>query len=103
MAQSNELHPGLAAENSAQSLNQMIRWVMTKEEHCSKIITLVSEYCLCQRVKKEVFANDVEYVDALKAHHALMQAAMKCKQSVDPATADALDHAIESFAKMYTK
>ncbi len=50
-----------------------------------------------------MFANDAEYVDALKAHHALMQAAMKCKQSVDPATADALDHAIESFAKMYTK
>jgi len=76
---------------------------MTKEEHAAKIIKLVSEYCLCQRVKKEVFAEDKDYIDALKAHHAVMQAAMKCKQSVDPTTADALDHAIGDFAKMYTK
>eukprot|EP00804_Cyclotella_cryptica_P009553 CCRYP_006252-RC/>CCRYP_006252-RC protein AED:0.49 eAED:0.50 QI:0/-1/0/1/-1/0/1/0/76 len=76
---------------------------MTKEEHASKIIKLVSEYCLCQRVKKEIFASESDYVDALKAHHAVMQAAMKCKQSVDPASADALDHAIGDFAKMYTK
>uniref|UniRef100_A0A7S2LQS2 Ubiquitin-like domain-containing protein n=1 Tax=Skeletonema marinoi TaxID=267567 RepID=A0A7S2LQS2_9STRA len=103
MVQSNELHAGLAAESSAQSLNQMMRWVMTKEEHAKKIISLVSEYCLCQRVKKEVFSCDKDYVDALKAHHAVMQAAMKAKQSVDTAAADALDHAIGDFAKMYIK
>mmetsp|Transcript_16272 Transcript_16272/g.25343 ORF Transcript_16272/g.25343 Transcript_16272/m.25343 type:complete len:209 (+) Transcript_16272:81-707(+) len=103
MVQSNELHSGLGAETSAQSLNQMMRWVMTKEEHAKKIISLISEYCLCQRVKKEVFACDKDYVDALKAHHAVMQAAMKAKQSVDTATADALDHAIGDFAKMYIK
>eukprot|EP00579_Thalassiosira_antarctica_P008244 CAMPEP_0201880530 /NCGR_PEP_ID=MMETSP0902-20130614/11077_1 /ASSEMBLY_ACC=CAM_ASM_000551 /TAXON_ID=420261 /ORGANISM="Thalassiosira antarctica, Strain CCMP982" /LENGTH=284 /DNA_ID=CAMNT_0048408543 /DNA_START=165 /DNA_END=1019 /DNA_ORIENTATION=+ len=103
MVQSNDLHSGLAAESSATALNQMIRWVMTKEEHCSKIITTVSEYCLCQRVKKDVFKNDKDYTDALKAHHAVMQAAMKCKQSADPAAADALDHAIGDFEKMYTK
>ncbi|EJK68681.1 hypothetical protein THAOC_10112 [Thalassiosira oceanica] len=103
MVQSNDLHTGLGAANSAQELNQMIRWVMTKEEHAKKIITQISEYCLCQRVKKDVFANDAEYVEALKAHHAVMQAAMKCKQSVDPAAVDALDSAIELFAKMYSK
>ena len=103
MVQSNELHSGLAAETSAQSLNQMMRWIMTKEEHCKKIITIVSEYCLCQRVKKEVFDCDQDYVDALKAHHAVMQAAMKAKQSVDTAAADTLDHAIGDFAKMYIK
>jgi len=101
MVQSSELHAGLVAQTSPQSLNQMIRWVMTKEEHCTKIITAISEYCLCQRVKKEVFASDADYVDALKAHHAVMQKAVKCKQSVDPADADALDHAIADFSKMY--
>merc|ERR1711879_676344 len=68
------------AESSAQNFNQMIRWVNTKEEHACKIITLISEYCLCQRVKKDIFPSDVEYVQALKAHHAVMQAAMKAKQ-----------------------
>mmetsp|Transcript_18510 Transcript_18510/g.44548 ORF Transcript_18510/g.44548 Transcript_18510/m.44548 type:complete len:105 (-) Transcript_18510:209-523(-) len=103
MVQSGELHSGLAAESSAQSLNQMIRWVMTKEEHCKKIITTVSEYCLCQRVKKDVFKSDKDYTEALIAHHAVMQAAMKCKQSVDTAAVDALDKAIDLFSKMYIK
>jgi ubiquitin-small subunit ribosomal protein S27Ae len=82
--------------------NQMIRWVMTKEDHCDKIITDVAHYCLCQRVKPEVFATPNDYVEALKAHHYVMQAAMKCKQQVDTSFCDALDHALEDMAKMYT-
>mmetsp|Transcript_3785 Transcript_3785/g.6690 ORF Transcript_3785/g.6690 Transcript_3785/m.6690 type:complete len:285 (+) Transcript_3785:67-921(+) len=88
--------------HTAHTLNQMMRWVMTKEEHCGKIITTISEYCLCQRVKKDgVFANEKDYTEALIAHHAVMQCAMKAKQSVDTAAADALDNAIIQFAKMY--
>ena len=87
------------------ALNQSTRWVMTKEEHCGKIISKVAEYGLCQRVKNDgtVFASPEDYVDALKAHHAVMQAAMKAKQTVDVAGADALDHAVADFAKMYVK
>ena len=99
MVQCTELQAG---ENSAQSLNQMVRWINTKEEHASKIITLVSEYCLCQRVKKAEM-EEKDYVEVLKAHHAVMVAAMKSKQTVDVAAADALDHAIGDFGKMYTK
>ena len=99
MMQSKDLH----ATGDLQSMNQIIRWINTKEDHCAKIITTISEYCLCQRVKKDVFASDGDYVDALKAHHAVMQCAMKAKQTVDPAACDALDHAIADFAKMYTK
>lgn len=99
MMQSKDLH----ATGDLQSLNQIVRWINTKEDHCAKIIAAISEYCLCQRVKKEVFSSDGDYVDALKAHHAVMQAAMKAKQTVDPAACDALDHAIADFAKMYIK
>ena len=78
-----------------QKFNQATRWVNTKEEHCGKIISLISEYCLCQRVKvigdpKCPFASEQDYIDALKAHHVAMAAAVKCKQSTDPAAADAL-------------
>ena len=87
------------------ALNQSTRWVMTKEEHCGKIISRVAEYGLCQRVKNDgtVFASPEDYVEALKSHHAVMQAAMKAKQTVDVAGADALDHAVADFAKMYVK
>lgn len=97
-----ELH-GTNGGPSAVEMNQLIRWSNTKEEHAKKIISIVSEYCLCQRVKKEVFATDKDYVDALKAHHAVMQCAMKAKQSVDGAVVDKLEHAVADFAKMYIK
>jgi len=99
MVESKDLH----AAGGLQELNQLIRWINTKEDHCAKIIKAVSEYCLCQRVKKEVFASDADYIEALKAHHAVMQFAMKAKQSVDPAACDALDRALGDMAKMYIK
>ena len=98
MVQIAELEKG---GTSAQDLNQIVRWINTKEEHACKIITTVSEYCLCQRVKKEIFASEADYADALKAHHAVMQAAMKCKQTVDVAAAHGLEHAVGDFEKMY--
>jgi len=94
----------LGKDMNPQNFNQMTRWCNTKEEHCGKIITTVAEYCLCQRVKPSgVFATQQDYVDALLAHHALMQNAMKAKQSVDVAACDALEHSVDEFAKMYTK
>ena len=99
--QSLELHA--TAGSDALAMNQMTRWLLTKEEHANKIIHLVAEYCLCQRVKTEIFATDEEYVQALKAHHAVMQCAMKTKQQMNTAACDALDKAIEEFAKMYIK
>ena len=57
----------LSATMTALNINQITRWVNTKEEHASKIISLMSEYCLCQRVKpvsdpKTPFASEAEYV-----------------------------------------
>merc|ERR1712139_355561 len=102
MVQINELSGDLNAQN----INQITRWVNTKEEHASKIITLVSEYCLCQRVKpvtdpKTPFKSEADYIAALQAHHAVMAAAVKCKQTVDPANADALESAASDCCKMY--
>merc|ERR1712188_14360 len=102
MVQINELSGSMTALN----INQMTRWINTKEEHCGKIITLMSEYCLCQRVKpvsdpKTPFKSEADYIAALQAHHAVMTAAVKCKQTVDPANADALEAKATEMAKMY--
>lgn len=99
MAQSVTLHA--TCNTDILAMNQMVRWINVKEEHASKIITMVSEYCLCQRVKKEAFATEKDYFDALAAHHNVMQMAMKSKQSMDVTACDALDHAIADMAKMY--
>jgi ubiquitin len=103
MVQINELS---ATALTAQSINQITRWVNTKEEHAKKIIDLMSNYCLCQRVKPvgapgSPFTNDKDFMDALKAHHGVMVTAMKAKQTVDVAACDALEHACDDMAKMY--
>jgi len=100
MVQSKDLHATLASDLLA--MNQMVRWINVKEEHCAKIITTVSEYALCQRVKREAFSTQQDFVDAVLAHHKVLVAAMKAKQQMDTAACDALDHAIEDMAKMYT-
>ena len=47
------------------------------EEHAGKIVSLMSEYCLCQRVKppsdpKSPFTSDADYIAALQVPcHAL--------------------------------
>jgi small subunit ribosomal protein S27Ae len=86
---------------TSQNLNQIVRWINTKEDHCNKIITTISEYCLCQRVKKELFKDEKDYTEALKAHHFAMQSAMKAKQNVTLSFCDALDHDIGDVCKMY--
>ncbi len=95
-----ELHQSIGSDLI--SMNQIVRWINTKEEHCNKIISLVSEYCLCQRVKRINFKSDAEYLEVLKVHHTAMQAAMKAKQSMDESDCIALEHAVENLAKMYT-
>ena len=96
----------LSSATTPLAFNQMTRWVNNKESHAEKIITAVSEYSLCQRVKPfgtpgSPFASQEDYVDALLAHHAVMTAAMKAKQNVDASFAEALDHAIDDVSKMY--
>ena len=99
MLQINEL----SAAGTALALNQSTRWMLAKEDAAGNIITIVSEYMLCQRVKKELFEKNEEYLEALAAHHGVLAAAVKTKQVVDAAACDALDHAITHLAPMYTK
>mmetsp|Transcript_15922 Transcript_15922/g.25342 ORF Transcript_15922/g.25342 Transcript_15922/m.25342 type:complete len:201 (+) Transcript_15922:54-656(+) len=98
----------LTAQQYAQNMNQITRWVNTKELHADKIISLISEYCLCQRVKLpgspgSPFQSESDYIQALQAHHKVMLAAVATKQSVDLDVCHALEHAVADFSKMYTQ
>lgn len=94
----------LSGQHAAQAFNQAARWVTTKEEHASNIISIVSEYFLTQKVKPVAPGADGydTYLKTLADHHAVMVAAMKTKQSADPDTAVNLNAAIDALAKHYT-
>lgn len=87
----------LAGKSDAQSQNQLIRWVNTKEDHAKHTQHTIAQYFMAQRIKP----SQATYVDRLKASHAVMTAAMKCKQTVDVAAADKLKAAILAFHKVY--
>mmetsp|Transcript_34010 Transcript_34010/g.78879 ORF Transcript_34010/g.78879 Transcript_34010/m.78879 type:complete len:106 (-) Transcript_34010:145-462(-) len=98
VAQMQDLHRA----GKLQDLHQMVRWISTKEEHASKIMTVVAEYFLAQKVKKELLSEH-DYHEVLALHHAVMVAAMKSKQSSDMAAVDALDAAIQKLKPVYDK
>lgn len=87
----------LAGQHDPQSLNQLVRWVMNKEEHAQMIISTISDYFLTQRVK----ASQDDYAERLQKHHAVIVAAMKAKQNSDMQMAMDLKDAINGIAPYY--
>ncbi len=95
----------LAGKTDAQSMNQLIRWVNTKEEHATHTMDTIGQYFMAQRIKVPAAGDEAaakRYVSLLSAAHRVSVAAMKCKQSVDPANAAALSTAISTLQKIYT-
>jgi len=93
IAQINEL----ASKSDALSKNQLTRWVNTKEDHATNTQKIIAEYFMTQRIKP----GSDNYMKKLSAAHQVMVAAMKCKQTVDPASAKALQRSIHAFYEAY--
>ncbi|MGY8768189.1 MAG: superoxide dismutase [Ni] [Pirellulales bacterium] len=87
----------LSGKHDPQSLNQLIRWVTTKEAHASNAQKVIGDYFMAQRIK----ADSEKYTVQLKAAHKIIVTAMKSKQSADPETAKALQSAIYEFYEAY--
>ena len=93
----------LAGKPDAQSVNQAVRWVNTKESHATNTQHIVAQYFMTQRIKPGTdAAGQAAYVKKLTAAHTVMVAAMKTKQSTDPAASAALREAILDLYRAYT-
>lgn len=87
----------LSEKEDALSHNQLARWVVTKEDHAGNIQNIIAQYFLAQRIKPDA----ENYTKQLTSAHAVIIAAMKCKQNVDPATAEALKKSILDLYRAY--
>ena len=87
----------LADRSDALSKNQLTRWVNTKEDHASNIQKVIADYFMTQRLKPGAEG----LVKKLTGAHSVMVAAMKCKQTVDPEAAKALQQSIYAFYEAY--
>lgn len=77
--------------------NQLIRWVMNKEDHADQFQEIVSQYFLTQRIK----AGHGDYQAKLEVLHQLLVYAMKCKQTTDLANTAKLKELVAEFDKLY--
>ena len=95
----------LSGKSDAQSLNQAVRWINTKELHATNIQRTVGDYFLTQKVK-EVPKGDAhypQYLESLALHHAVLRDAMRAKQQASPTAAAALAHSISHLESVYGK
>merc|ERR1719350_744834 len=97
VVQVTELHRA----GSLQDIHQVVRWIATKEDHASKIMTTIGDYFMAQKVKKDLLTEQ-EYREVLALLHSVMVAAMKTKQSSELAPVDNLDAALEKLEPLYT-
>ena len=91
-------------ENPSQ--NQMVRWVMTKDEHASAIQEQVASYWLAQRIKAPKAGDEAGravYLRQLELMHGLTVAAMKCKQTTDVDNVTSLRTLAMAFSETYFK
>ncbi|MEW5924830.1 MAG: superoxide dismutase [Ni] [Candidatus Zixiibacteriota bacterium] len=95
----------LSAEDE-KNYNQIVRWVMNKEEHATKIMDIVSQYFLNQRIKpveNTAGAQYSEYVEQLTLMHKMMVTAMKCKQTTDKLNTAKLSDLVAKSRELYFK
>jgi len=84
--------------------NQIVRWVMNKEEHAEKIQEIVSQYFLHQRIKITDPADEAaynKYLRQLTLLHQLSVYSMKTKQTTDLKFIEKLRETVNDFEKSY--
>jgi len=84
--------------------NQLVRWVMNKEEHATRIQETATQYFMFQRIKPaspDDKAAYEEYVTKLTLLHRITVEAMKAKQTTDLAHVRALRSLLHEFKHAY--
>ena len=77
--------------------NQLVRWIMNKEEHANQLQTIVSQYFMTQRIK----ADAKDYEKKLSLLHHILVYAMKCKQTTDLSSTQRLKDLLKQFEAIY--
>ncbi len=94
----------LSAE-SPQNQNQLVRWVMNKEDHANQFQEIVTQYFMTQRVKPLTPDSDAatteKYVRQLTLLHEMLVYAMKSKQTTDTANTTKLRELVHDFSHVY--
>lgn len=94
----------LQGKTSAEDVNQMVRWVINKDEHADALAEIATAYFLQQRIKPPKGDDAVartRYLAQLETLHEILVTGMKAKQTVDPEIPGKLRGLIDELARLY--
>jgi len=84
--------------------NQLVRWVMNKDDHANELSEIVTYYFMAQRVKPVTSDKKAEYdkyVKQITLLHQIMVESMKAKQTTDLETCHKMSTLIDQFETSY--
>jgi nickel superoxide dismutase len=80
-----------------QNSNQLVRWIMNKEDHANEIQEIVSQYFMTQRIKP----GAKDYGKKLGLLHEMLIYSMKCKQTTDLTNVTKMKDLVKEFQGLY--
>ncbi|MCG8459996.1 MAG: superoxide dismutase, Ni [Holophagales bacterium] len=86
------------------SHNQVVRWVINKEQHADELSEIVTYYFMTQRIVPPADGDEAaakKYQHELGLLHRMLVHSMKAKQTTDKAHIEALREAIDAFEASY--
>jgi nickel superoxide dismutase len=92
------------SEEPDKNHNQLVRWIMNKEEHAKSIQEIVYQYFMTQRIKPANEKNTEayqQYIKQLTLLHQMLTYAMKAKQTTDLSHIEKLRSLLDEFKKSY--
>lgn len=84
--------------------NQLVRWVLNKEQHADELAEIVTYYFLTQRIKpvnEDDAAAFEDYLFKISLLHKMLVVAMKTKQTTDLNNVEELRSLLQDFHNAY--
>ncbi len=84
--------------------NQVVRWVMNKEQHADELAHVVTYYFLTQRIKpvdEKDSAAFKDYLQKIRLLHQMLVYAMRVKQTTDLAHVEMMRSLLKDFHTVY--
>ena len=88
---------GELSADPGQNANQLVRWVMNKDNHADEMASIVTKYFLQQRLQ----LDDPQWAAKVKPCHEILFYSMKAKQTTDPENVEKLRAAVAALKAVY--
>ena len=92
------------SKNKKTNINQLVRWVQTKEKHADDNARIITHYFMAQRIKVESDSSSEYdgYIKKITTLHRMLVYTMKTKQTVDTENITKLRKLLTQFKISYT-